>query len=105
MSRWFSASTSERLADLAGGLVSTDVLSSGPLAACTGLALSDAAGLLSVVDFGRLCEHNRWNGNRHRNRNNRDVGPGCKQSDHPAFLFHKSLMLPPNPFCPFSHAV
>ena len=50
MSRWFSASTSERLADLAGGLVSTDVLSSGPLAACTGLALSDAAGLLSVVD-------------------------------------------------------
>ena len=68
---------------------------------CLGLFCRDAFN----GRFGRLCEHNRWNGNRHRNRNNRDVGPGCKQSDHPAFLFHKSLMLPPNPFCPFSHAV
>ena len=52
MSRWFSASTSEGLVDLAGGLVSTDVLSSGPLAACTGLALSPAVGSLSVADSG-----------------------------------------------------
>ena len=52
MSRWFSPSISEAISDLARGSVSTDVLSSGPLAACTGLALSPAVGSLSVADSG-----------------------------------------------------